>query len=90
MTSIIEDFYYYECDVCEGISNTEKYNQDKQELLDLCDKLDSTLNEKQKEMLSRINTLYGELELETEKTAYRVGFKSGVLLGMEVSKDNYT
>ncbi len=79
--SILEDLWYENINPTDMVAPFERTHL---RLYDLCEKsraaLKSTLDDKQKETLNRINELCTQIQLEGQRDAFSVGFRLGVQL----------
>lgn len=86
MQSIIDDIYEIESDYWENISKSERCGQLTATFDGLSSGLLKTLTKEQKSLFEEICNIASEIGFEMEKTGYKAGFKSGVLIGLEVKK----
>lgn len=85
MQSIIDDIYYEKIGLGgEQIKYSEKYNKTKKEYDSLFEKLENTLNKEQKQTLEELFEKSCDLEAELTRLHFKEGFKSGMLIALEV------
>ncbi|MBD5584833.1 MAG: hypothetical protein HDQ88_07105 [Clostridia bacterium] len=83
---IIDNLYESECMKIEEMQFSKDGERALKEFNKLHEKFLNTLTEEQQDMLDKLFTLDAETFLEREKYAYKLGFKTGVLLSAEVKE----
>ncbi len=78
MQSVIDEFYDFESNFVDWIDRGEKYMKMKGEMNELISQIILNLTKEQRVIIGNMRLLYGRMECEAEKAAYKEGFKMGL------------
>ena len=87
MQSILEEIYYGNRGNAESIDLGKAYRKAQSKGCDLFEKMEKGLSEKKKKLLTKLFWSGAEQEAEAIKSAYKEGFKIGLLLAFECLAD---
>lgn len=83
MKTIIDDIYYMLAERGEALKNSNEYKKLSDEASDIYEEFDKSMNDEQKEKLSKLWLKEADIELEVGLVYYKAGFKAGLLLAFE-------
>lgn len=87
MKAILDEIYNVINESGEVIKGNKDYNKLSVEAADIYDEFDKSMNEEQKEKLSKLWAAEAGCEYETGLAYYKAGFKAGLIVAFECFKD---
>ena len=87
MNTILNDIYNNLVESGEVLKNSKEYKKSSAEASDIYEEFDKSLNEEQREKLSKLWFAEAGTEYEVGLAYFKAGFKSGLLLAFECLKD---
>ncbi len=86
--SIIKDIFYGNNKCWDNIKMSHTYFKLFDKFCDLLDEFTNSLNANQKELLEKLKDLDSDIDLESNETFFKEGFKLGLLIGIEGSENS--
>ncbi len=87
METILNDIYNNLIESGEALKNNEEYKKLSAEVSDIYDELDKSMNDEQKEKLSKLWLAEADGEYEVGLAYYKAGFKTGLRMALYCLKD---
>lgn len=75
---LLDEFYEFESSYVNWKDRGEEYAQMREKMREYVSQLMPNLTKEQREIIGNMRLLYGRMECEAEKAAYKEGFKMGL------------